>query len=210
MRVRAGANELDAGARDEDQSEKLSQARKSKTQDYTSERLMDNGNGQTSHTPQHNHSQEQEDSDRQYWRPNYMFHWLKETGKQINEAYVAFENYKGKLSYEELGLSRTKPLIQDEDDSSWSHMSDYDEFGLPTDVGQEDANCQKQDDANCQNCHRGNGDEPSEGESDAPYCEGSNEVRDHASGNQKEEDHVDYVHEIQTLKDDAHESNHNG
>ena len=43
VRVLAGANELGAGARDEDQSEKLSQARKLKNQDYTSERMMSHG-----------------------------------------------------------------------------------------------------------------------------------------------------------------------
>ena len=92
--------------------------------------------------------------------------------------------------------------MQDEDDSSWSHMSDYDEFGLLPDADQAGIKCQ--------NDHQESGNEPSEVESDAPHCEGSNKVRDHASGTQKEEDHVDYVHEIQTLKDDAHESNHNG
>ena len=35
-------------------------------------------------------------------------------------------------------------------------------------------------------------------------------MRNHASGTQKEENHVDNVREIRTQKDDAHVKHHNG
>ena len=71
-----------------------------------------------------------EDEEREYWRPSYMFHWLKAIGRPINEAYVALKEYKGKTSYRELNLHKPETTFQDENDSEWSHVSDYDEFGL--------------------------------------------------------------------------------
>ena len=42
------------------------------------------------------------------------------------------------------------------------------------------------------------------------HCEGFNGVRNHASGTQKEENHVDNVREIRPQKGDAHVKYHNG
>ena len=75
------------------------------------------------------------EGDHEFWRPSYMFHWLKSTGKGIHEAYSAFEEYQGRASYEQLGLKSPEPMPRDEDQSDgWSHMSDYDEFGLMPDT----------------------------------------------------------------------------
>ena len=41
-------------------------------------------------------------------------------------------------------------------------------------------------------------------------CKGPDGVRNHASGTQKEDNHVDYVRAIQTQKEDAHVKHHNG
>ena len=61
------------------------------------------------------------------WRPSYMFHWPKALGKSIKEAYDAFEEYEGKVSYEQLGLESPEPMQQNEGyTDEWSHMSDHD------------------------------------------------------------------------------------
>ena len=59
--------------------------------------------------------------DKEYYRPSFMFHWLKATGRRVDEAYEAFRNYNGKASYEELGLGIPTPMPQEEDDSEWTH-----------------------------------------------------------------------------------------
>lgn len=46
----------------------------------------------------------QRDEDQQYWRPRYMFHWLRAIGGSIDEAYNHFRDYKGKESHVQLGL----------------------------------------------------------------------------------------------------------
>ena len=75
------------------------------------------------------------DEEREYWRPSYMFKWLRAIGEDITNASEAFEQYKGKESYKEMGLEPPIPLEQDmEHVDEWSHMSDYDEMGSsPTD-----------------------------------------------------------------------------
>ena len=71
------------------------------------------------------------EEDKEYWRPSYMFHWLRAVGRNIDEAYEAFEEYRGRASYEELGLNHPGPLLQDERyTDEWSHMSDYDNTGV--------------------------------------------------------------------------------
>ena len=45
---------------------------------------------------------------------------------------------------------------------------------------------------------------------EASHCKGFDGVQNHAGGTQKEENHVDYVREIRTQKDDAHVKHHNG
>ena len=40
-----------------------------------------------------------EDEDREYYRPSYMFHWLRATGRGIQDAYQAFESYEGRNSF---------------------------------------------------------------------------------------------------------------
>ena len=79
----------------------------------------------------------------EYWRPSYMFHWLKHIGGKIEDAYHHFEDYKGMLSYQELNLDVPNPLPRDDDDegSEWSHMSDYDESGSSP-IGDEDPDVQ--------------------------------------------------------------------
>ena len=60
-----------------------------------------------------------------------MFHGLKAIGGNMSDAYDHFRNYNGKESYDDLKLSKPEPMnkIQSDDDESvWSHMSDYDEF----------------------------------------------------------------------------------
>ena len=77
-------------------------------------------------TVEHNH-------DAEYWRPSCMFHWLKHVGGTVEDAYEYFQHYRGKQSYDELQLQRPEPMTRiSEDDgySDWSHMSDYDEFGM--------------------------------------------------------------------------------
>ena len=65
--------------------------------------------------------------DKEYWRPSYMVHWLRAVGKSINVADEAFDEYKGRASYEELGLKCPEPLPQDDEYAEdWSHMSEYD------------------------------------------------------------------------------------
>ena len=75
----------------------------------------------------------------QYWRPSYMFHWLKAVGGNVMNAYDHFKDYIGKESYDEMKLDRPAPMSKTEsegDESIWSHMSDYDEFGLaPEETG---------------------------------------------------------------------------
>ena len=67
------------------------------------------------------------DVEKEYWRPSYMFHWLKAKGWHVKDAYTAFEQYQGKVSYEQIGLEPPIPMMQDSDDGDeWSHMSDYD------------------------------------------------------------------------------------
>ena len=86
--------------------------------------------------------------EREYWRPSYMFHWLKAIGGSIDRAYETFQKYEGKASYTRMGLELPTPMEKDDDCTrEWSHMSDYDAMGLA--LGHEDY--QKQDDANCQN-----------------------------------------------------------
>ena len=70
--------------------------------------------------------------DRNYWRPSYMFHWLRAVGGDVEDAYKHFPRYNGKQSYEELQLDEPEPMVKEEEDdnsSVWSHMSDYDEIG---------------------------------------------------------------------------------
>ena len=59
-----------------------------------------------------------------------MFNWLRAMGKNIEDAYDAFKEYKGKTSYAELGLELPTPMEQDGSNADeWSHMSDYDAMG---------------------------------------------------------------------------------
>ena len=121
-----------------------------------------------------------------------MFHWLKAVGGRMEDRFEMFEDYQGKASYRKLGLEVPTPMEKDEDGSEWSHMSDYDDMGWSPINEREHI-------------------EPSEGTTLVnPSCEGPHRVRDHASGTQKEEDHVDNVHEIQVQKNDAHLDKHNG
>ena len=69
---------------------------------------------------------------KEYWRPSYVFHWLKCIGGNGDEAYTHFEQYKGRESYEELQLQPPTPSQRDGESDScseWSHMSDYDNSG---------------------------------------------------------------------------------
>ena len=79
---------------------------------------------------QPNSSSQMDNDAREYWRPSYMFHWLRSIGRQMIEAYIAFEEYKGRTSYQEMELDKPRQIPRDDDGSEWSHMSDYDEFGL--------------------------------------------------------------------------------
>ena len=88
---------------------------------------------------QPNSSSQMDNDAREYWRPSYMFHWLRSIGRQMIEAYIAFEEYKGRTSYQEMELDKPRQIPRDDDGSEWSHMSDYDEFGLSP-VGDEDQN----------------------------------------------------------------------
>lgn len=76
-------------------------------------------------------AEDQNKKDKEYWRPSYMFHWLKATGKRISEAYKAFEEYEGRTSYEKIRLEPLEPMEQEEGyTEEWSHMSDYDDMCL--------------------------------------------------------------------------------
>ena len=79
-----------------------------------------------------NHDERSPNDPKEYWRPSYMFQWLRCIGASVKESYKHFEKYKGKQSYDELQLQPPTSLGGDGDDidcSEWSHMSDYDEFG---------------------------------------------------------------------------------
>lgn len=53
--------------------------------------------------------------DQAYWRPRYMFHWLKAMGGSIHEAYRHFKSYNGKESYVQLGLEAPEHGEQESD-----------------------------------------------------------------------------------------------
>ena len=77
---------------------------------------------------------------REYWRPSYMFHWLKCIGGNVADAYKHFEQYKGQQSHEELQPQPPTPMEEHDDGNScseWSHVSDYDEFGQALEEVQE-------------------------------------------------------------------------
>ena len=77
---------------------------------------------------------------KEYWRPSYMFHWLRCIGGSTEDAYKHFEQYKGRESYEELQLQPPTPLQRDgERDgcSEWTFMSDYDNFGVALEESQD-------------------------------------------------------------------------
>ena len=62
-----------------------------------------------------------------------MFHWLRNIGGEIKDAYKHFRHYKGEQSYKEMQLDTPEPLPRDREDeeqSEWSHMSEYDDFGV--------------------------------------------------------------------------------
>lgn len=50
--------------------------------------------------------------DREYWRPRYMFHWLRAMGGNIKDAYKTFETYRGKESYKQLELEPPKEWME--------------------------------------------------------------------------------------------------
>ena len=80
----------------------------------------------------------------EYWRPRYMFHWLKAAGWQVKDAYKAFETYKGKASYDQLQLKPPEPKqTEDGETDESSHMSDYDEMGL-TPISAENVHCEEE------------------------------------------------------------------
>ena len=58
-----------------------------------------------------------DEDDNEYYRPSCMFKWLRATGRRIEEAHQAFQDYHGKAGFEELGLSRPTPMPREEDDS---------------------------------------------------------------------------------------------
>ena len=77
-------------------------------------------------------------SDEEYWRPSYMFHWLKHVGGSIGEAYKHFGQYYVRQSYLELKLETPTTMQREENDdnwSEWSHMSDYDATGVARTIG---------------------------------------------------------------------------
>ena len=90
-------------------------------------------------------------NDHEYWRPSFMFHWLKAIGGNVKDAYKEFEDYKGRESYEELGLDHPQPPQQDGDDDgdAWSHMSGYDEIGLALETSTE---LYIEDSRQCEHC----------------------------------------------------------
>ena len=69
----------------------------------------------------------------------------------MSEAYTAFEMYHEKEAMRRWDWRHPKPMVEGDDDVTWPHMSDYDEFGLSPGVGQDDECCPTQDDTNCQN-----------------------------------------------------------
>ena len=97
-----------------------------------------------------------------YYRPSYMFHWLKSIGRTISEAYTAFEEYHGKISYRETGLEKPKPMPQDDSGSELLRMSDYDEFGFPPNNGQDGCTTSEAQETSSQEYVRpeGNKDQP--------------------------------------------------
>ena len=135
---------------------------------------------------------ETDEGDKEYYRPSYMFHWLKVSGWQTDEAYQAFENFKGKASYEELGLEAPTPMAQEEDDSEWLHMSDYDNMG--------DAPIECQDSL----------EDLSEDAVKTQHCNRFNKVQNHASEVRNDYDHVEDFRAIRRQEDDAHEVDHRG
>ena len=48
--------------------------------------------------------------EKEYWRPSFMFHWQKAIGKNMEEAYEAFQDYKGRegLDVREARISSSK------------------------------------------------------------------------------------------------------
>ena len=140
---------------------------------------------------------EQEDCEDECYRPSCMSHWLRATGRRMEDRFEAFKEYKGRASHSALGLEMPTPMEKDDDGSEWSHMSDYDEIGFAP------GEC-------CGEVEP----EIMESAGDVAFgmqrCQEPNRVQGHVSGTQKEEDHVDNVREIQTLKDEAHENDHEG
>ena len=53
---------------------------------------------------------DQEEEDDEYHRPSYMFHWLKEIGRDMQEKFEAFRTYQGESSYREAGLELPSPF----------------------------------------------------------------------------------------------------
>ena len=54
----------------------------------------------------------------------------------MEDRFEAFKQYRGKTSYKELGLDLPTPMDEEDNDSEWSHMSDYDDMGFaPSECG---------------------------------------------------------------------------
>ena len=83
-----------------------------------------------SHADCLDHDEGKELDEKECWRPSYMFNWLRAAGWNVKDATIAFEQYQGKNSYEQLNLQTPTPMQnEDGDESEWYHMSDYDETG---------------------------------------------------------------------------------
>ena len=76
------------------------------------------------------HKEGMELDEKEYYRPSYMFNWLRAAGWDLKDAYKAFDMYQWERSYDQLGLEPPQTIPKDEDDSEWFHLSDYDEMGM--------------------------------------------------------------------------------
>ena len=128
--------------------------------------------------------QELEDNDKDYWRPSCMFHWLQSIGRQVSEAYEAFREYNGRASYEELSLEKPAPMIQEDDGSELSHMSDYDNMGFIPDECNEPIDNLYEEFGQC--------------------CGEPNGVERHAHRTHNDDDHVDNVRGIRSQAEEVH------
>ena len=63
-----------------------------------------------SHVDCLDHQGEMELDEKEYWRPSYMFNWLRAAGWDVKDAYQAFETYRGKASYEQMNLQPPVPM----------------------------------------------------------------------------------------------------